>query len=41
MIYKKSRADKMAAKRFQNEDGFAEKESAVIHRFINGEFFNI
>jgi len=41
MIYKRSRADKMAAERFRNEDGFAEKEGAVIHRFIDGEFFNI
>jgi len=41
MIYKRSHADKMAAERFQNEDGFAEKEGAVIHHFIYGEFFNI
>jgi len=38
MIYKKSCADKMAAKHFRNEVGFAEKEGAVIHRFIYGEF---
>jgi len=41
MIYKRSRANKMAAECFRNEDGFAEKEDAVIHCFIHGEFFNI
>jgi len=41
MIYKRSHANKMAAERFRNEDGFAEKEGTVIHRFIYGEFFNI
>jgi len=38
MIYKRSHANKMAAEHFRNEDEFAEKEGAVIYRFINGEF---
>jgi len=41
MMYKRLHANKMATKRFWNEDGFAEKEGAVIDRFIYGEFFNI
>jgi len=41
MIYKRSRADKMAAERCRNEDGLPGKEGAALHRFIYGEFFNI
>jgi len=41
MIYKRSRANKMATKHCQNEDVLPGKEDAELHRFIYGEFFNI
>jgi len=41
MMYKRSRANKMATEHCRTEDGLPGKEGAELHRFIYGELFNI